>query len=233
MKKLTIIFDADDTLWKNQEIFNKFEEQWSSMIRNSGADYDLARERLLEHDEKCYKENKFGNIYYLSSMQKTFQEFCPDNAKKLSEEIKDIHDSLFLKPPELFEGVKETLSKLSETANIYILTKGHYETQKRKIEQSGVEEFINGFIVVNSKSIDTYQRLMKQYSLNSENTVMVGNSPKSDINPAVRLGWFAVYFMRPQIWILEKEELIKNDRVFEVKEFSEILDAINNINGNK
>jgi len=232
MKKLTIIFDADDTLWKNQEIFNEFEEHWSSLIRDSGVDYESARSRLLEHDEKCYKENKFGNIYYLSSMQKTFQEFCPDNAKVLSEEIKDIHDNLFLKPPELFEGVKDALSKLSKTANIYILTKGHYETQKRKIEQSGVENYINGFIVVNSKSIDTYQRLMKQYSLKPRNTVMVGNSPKSDINPAVRLGWYAIYFMRPQIWILEKEDIIKNDRVFEVKKFSEILEAIKEISGN-
>jgi len=228
---MTIIFDADDTLWKNQEIFNEFEKHWEKLIKNTDADYESARNRLLEHDKKCYRENKFGNIYYLSSMQKTFEEFCPDSAKELSKEIKEIHDRLFLKKPELFDDVENTLKILSKDFNMYILTKGHYETQKRKIEQSGIEKYFNGFIIVSSKSIYTYKKLMNQYGLEPNTTIMVGNSPKSDINPAIALGWYAIYFMRPQIWILEKEDLVKSDRLFEVKRFSEIHDIIKKIEG--
>jgi len=228
MERFVFIFDADDTLWENQELFEEFEKEWENILLKYDIDLKKASEYLKELDLECFKLGKFGNIYFLESMEKTLKKFLsPDILNKELVKIRMIHDDIFLKPPRVHEGIEKVLSFLKKHNQImYILTKGHYSTQKRKIEESGLEDYFNGFIVVNNKNIETYKRIENQYGFSPNTTVMIGNSPKSDINPPLKLGWFAIFFERTLLWDFETEELLNSKRLYRVKSAFELLNII-------
>ncbi|MDD5092685.1 MAG: HAD family hydrolase, partial [Candidatus Wallbacteria bacterium] len=145
MKKLTFIFDADDTLWENQALFNEFSQRWCAIAAGYGLCLDQAMSMLKRYDEQCYKQHRFGNIYYLGSMIRVFQELLTSGeAKKAEFEIRVVHDEIFLSPPVVYPGTSEALEELSDCADLFILTKGDPATQRRKIEQSGLEKWFNG-----------------------------------------------------------------------------------------
>ncbi|HLJ80744.1 MAG TPA: HAD hydrolase-like protein, partial [Ktedonobacterales bacterium] len=108
---------------------------------------------------------------------------------------------------QLLDGVLETLTYLAPRHELMLLTKGDTEEQKLKIEQSGIEAFFKQVVIVPEKDPVTYQRLASKLGLDRPHTWMVGNSPRSDINPALAAGLNAVYIPHPHTWRLEHEEV--------------------------
>jgi putative hydrolase of the HAD superfamily len=89
-----------------------------------------------------------------------------------------------------------------------LLTKGHEEEQRLKIERSGLEALFTATAVVHEKAEETYQAIVHEKQLDPTSTWMIGNSPRSDINPALQAGLNAVFIPHEHTWRLEKEEVI-------------------------
>jgi putative hydrolase of the HAD superfamily len=110
-------------------------------------------------------------------------------------------------PVEILRGVPETLAYLTERHHLILMTKGNLTEQAGKVERSGLKEYFAAVEIVAEKDEATYRSLVSKYELPADDTWMVGNSPRSDINPALAAGLHAVFVPHGNTWILEHEEL--------------------------
>jgi len=114
-------------------------------------------------------------------------------------------------PVEILLGVPETLQYLSERHHLMLLTKGAITEQSGKVERSGLKDYFFAVEIVAEKDVATYRNIATKYELPGDSTWMVGNSPKSDINPALAAGLNAVFVPHGNTWILEHEEVTQAD----------------------
>ena len=105
---------------------------------------------------------------------------------------------------EIIPGVAETLQYLAPKHHLIMMTKGNITEQSGKIERSGLKEYFAAIEIVAEKDVPTYRSIISKYELNRESSWMVGNSPKSDINPAIGAGLNAVFVPHDNTWILEQ-----------------------------
>jgi len=126
---------------------------------------------------------------------------------------------------EVIEGVEETLAELSSRHDLTIFTKGHPEEQKLKVDRSGLGRYFAHTAIVKEKDTGAYLRILAERNMARQDTWMIGNSPKSDINPALQAGLGAVLVPHPHTWVLEHQELRTPEgaRFHEVERFSELL----------
>ncbi len=105
------------------------------------------------------------------------------------------------------DGVRETLDYLSPRHDLLLLTKGDVEEQKLKVERSGIEHYFQQVVIVPEKDVATYHRLVEELQVDPRETWMIGNSPRSDINPALAAGLNAVFIPHPHTWHFEHEDV--------------------------
>ena len=110
-------------------------------------------------------------------------------------------------PMEVIAGVAETLEYLAGRHDLTLFTKGHEDEQKLKIDRSGLGGFFRHTAIVKEKDAAAYRRLVAERGMDAAVTWMIGNSPKSDVNPALEAGLNAVFVPHEHTWILEKQEL--------------------------
>jgi putative hydrolase of the HAD superfamily len=126
---------------------------------------------------------------------------------------------------ELLPGVEETLAELAKRHDLVAFTKGHHEEQRLKIDRSGVGHYFRHQAIVSEKDEAAYRELIAQLGFPPESTWMVGNSPKSDINPALAIGLGAVFIPHEMTWSLEHAEVNHSgERYLALERFSELVD---------
>jgi putative hydrolase of the HAD superfamily len=128
-------------------------------------------------------------------------------------------------PIEFIAEVPETLAYLSRRHRLILVTKGALAEQSGKVERSGVRRHFTAVEIVPEKNAAVYSSLADKYELKHDSTWMVGNSPKSDINPALIAGLHAVFVPHGDTWILEHEELNAappNQKLLIVGKFAEL-----------
>jgi putative hydrolase of the HAD superfamily len=126
-------------------------------------------------------------------------------------------------PMELIDGVNETLEYLCTRHDLVLFTKGHAEEQKLKIDRAGVSVFFGHTAIVKEKDAEAYATLVKERGFDVERTWMIGNSPKSDINPALKAGLNAVFVPHEKTWHLEKADLMPGStRLITVEKFADL-----------
>jgi putative hydrolase of the HAD superfamily len=124
---------------------------------------------------------------------------------------------------DIIDGVPETLTQLRRRHDLLLLTKGDQEEQVRKIERSGLAELFRRTLVTPEKTEATYRGVVADERLDARTTWMIGNSPKSDILPAVAAGLRAVFIAHPHTWRLEVVALPENDaRILRVATFRDL-----------
>ena len=112
-------------------------------------------------------------------------------------------------PVEILPNVPQTLQYLSGRHRLILMTKGAIAEQSGKVERSGLKEHFSAVEIVAEKNAATYREVVSKYALPADSTWMIGNSPKSDINPALAAGLNAVFVPHGDTWILEHEEVVK------------------------
>jgi putative hydrolase of the HAD superfamily len=224
-----LILDADDTLWENNIYFERAFDDFVSFLNH---EHLTSTEILLMLDELEIANRAthgYGARAFARSLRDTFQRITgvEDNHPDL-----DIAEHLGLRiledPFDLMDGVSATLEALHGHHTLYILTKGHEVEQRPKIERSGLESRFEAVIVTPEKTPDTYLETVAALDIDPAQTWMIGNSPRSDINPALAAGLNAIYIPHPRTWHLEVEELASpptSDRVLlHLERFSNLLD---------
>jgi putative hydrolase of the HAD superfamily len=141
-------------------------------------------------------------------------------------ELGKIGDRLLNRHCELLPGVEPTLADLAKRHRLLLFSKGQPREQMRKLERSGLRPLFSRVGIPVEKDAIAYRLLMAQAELEPSRTVMIGNSPRSDINPALKAGLRAVYIPHPHTWELEHEELeLSDDRLMTLPSFPHLLEV--------
>jgi len=204
MDRINVVgLDADDTLWHNEHYYRLTEERFTALLADH-ADADHISSRLLEAERRNLDLYGFGIKGFTLSMIETAIEVTGGEAPgHVIRQILDAGRELLTHPVDTLPGVAETLDRLAESYRLVLITKGDLFDQERKLAQSGLGELFAGVEIVSDKTAAIYRRVFDQHGAGAETAVMVGNSVKSDILPAIEAGAFAVHVPHEQTWALE------------------------------
>jgi len=204
----TLLIDADDTLWENNIYFEKAIASFISFLNHHEYTPDQVREFLYDVERKNILSHGYGLISFSHSLVDTFEHLSVEPlTPALRETIRGFAHAIADHPMEILPGVPETLQYLSNRHHLIIVTKGALAEQSGKIERSGLKEYFAACEIVAEKTADTYRTVVAKYELSTDSTWMVGNSPKSDINPALEAGINAVFVPHDNTWLLEHDEV--------------------------
>jgi putative hydrolase of the HAD superfamily len=204
----TLLIDADDTLWENNVYFERAIANFISFLNHHEYSRAQVREVLNQVERESVLRHGYGLISFAHSLVATFERRSVEPlTPALRETIHGFAYTIAEHPVEIIAGVPETLDYLSGRHHLIMLTKGNFAEQTGKVERSGLKEYFSAVEVVTEKHPDTYRELVAKYALARDQTWMVGNSPRSDVNPALAAGLNAVFVPHDQTWVLEHEEL--------------------------
>ncbi|MGW3010449.1 HAD family hydrolase [Streptomyces sp. NPDC001219] len=220
-----LIFDADDTLWENNVIFERVIDEFLEWMGGPGHDRAGARAVLDGIEAANARTLGYGSKVFLHSLGECVERLRGRAATaEESARIAGWAAAFAGDRVELMPGVAETLAELARRHELLLLTKGDAEEQQRKVTASGLTGHFRGVHIVAEKDIATYEELVRAYDLVPAATWMIGNSPKSDILPARSAGLNAVFIPHDHTWVLEHEELDPDDaKVLRLPAFGDLL----------
>ena len=198
-----IAFDADDTLWHNEPIFQAIEAQFAEMLA-SYHPAEWVRERLFATEMKNLGHFGYGIKGFILSMIETALDLT--ESRITGAEVRRIVDwghEMLHHPVELLDGVRETIEALSAGYRLMLLTKGDLFDQESKLARSGIGEHFRAVEIVSTKTAATYRTIMQRHAVAPQQFVMVGNSLRSDVLPALEAGALAVHIPYFTTWAHE------------------------------
>jgi putative hydrolase of the HAD superfamily len=204
----TLLVDADDTLWENNIYFERAIANFISFLNHHEYTPEEVREVLNQVERESIVTHGYGLHSFAHSLVETFERLAVEPiTPALHETINGFAHTIAGHPVELLLGVSETLRYLSERHHLILMTKGAVPEQTGKVERSGLKEYFSAIEIVPEKNVPSYRSVISKYELVPDNTWMIGNSPKSDINPALAAGINAVFVPHGATWVLEHEEV--------------------------
>ena len=220
-----MIFDADDTLWENNVIFERVIEDYLDWVAHPTMDRAQVRAVLDEIELANTVAHGYGSRVFLRTLGDCFTRLSERPASPAEEaQIRELATALVEHRVELLPDVAETLDELGSRHSLFLLTKGDHDEQQRKIGASDVSHHFVDIDIVAEKSVDTYHSMISRHDLDPARTWMIGNSPKSDILPARRAGLNAVFIPNENTWVLEHDMLDPDDTgVLHLRQFGELL----------
>jgi putative hydrolase of the HAD superfamily len=207
----TIGFDADDTLWHNERFFRFTQDRFAELLAGH-ADKTHLLTRLLEAERRNIGHYGFGIKGFTLSMIETAIEVTDANIPaNVIGEILSAGREMLSHPVETLPHARETLEALAGDYRIILITKGDLFDQERKLAQSGLGELFDAVEIVSAKTAETYTRIFAQYGDGAGRSMMVGNSLRSDILPAIEAGSWGVYVPHDLTWAVEHAEPPESD----------------------
>ena len=224
MNRQFLIVDADDTLWENNIYFERAFEEFVDFLDHSSMAPGEVRNVLDAIETVNAKIHGYGSLNFARNLRQTYEKLCERHIHDLDiERVMSFAERILECPMEVIEGVEETLDYLAPRHELTLFTKGHPEEQRMKVDRSGLSRFFNHTAIVREKDAMAYLKLVHERSMDPSLTWMIGNSPKSDINPALEAGLNAVFIPHAHTWVLEKEEIRPVDgRLMVLQRFAEL-----------
>ena len=221
-----IFFDADDTLWENEQFFRDAEAKFIELL----ADYtspEGVQQMLWQKQEENIPLFGYGSKTYMLGMADAAMDLCggelPD---KIYYGIKKIITELAFHEFELIDGVIETLEALHGRYTLIVATKGDLTEQLSKYRRSGLAKYFHHCEVMENKDEQNYMELVAKHNIEPSQLLMIGNSVKSDIAPVVNIGGTAIHTPHEVVWVHEMMDMPESDRIIEVTNIKEILNYL-------
>jgi putative hydrolase of the HAD superfamily len=204
MASLTAIgFDADDTLWQNEQFFRLTEQRFAQLLGDY-ADHEHLKARLLEAEKRNLASYGFGIKGFTLSMIETAIEVTEGKVPStVIARILEAGREMLVHPVETLPEARETLERLAAEYRLILITKGDLFDQERKLAASGLGDLFDAVEIVSDKSRSTYERVFARHAHGAEKSMMVGNSLKSDVVPAIEAGAWGVYIPHELTWVVE------------------------------
>ena len=223
----TLLFDADDTLWENNIYFERAIASFISYLDHRHHTPEEVRERLNFVEHATIAAHGYGLKSFHRSLVTCFEQLAdaPVTEEK-HRRIVSFVESIAEQEIELLPGVAETLQVLATRCRLLLVTKGDPEEQRDKLARSGLDAHFAAVEVVPEKHEACYRQLAQQHHLAAGAAWMIGNSPKSDINPALAAGLNAVFIPHGFTWVLEHEPIAlppPGTTMLELASFAELL----------
>ncbi len=226
MSRQTLLIDADDTLWENNVYFERAIAKFISYLNHHEFSPNQVREVLNDVERECIVTHGYGLHSFAHALVRTYERLTPQPVTPESHaQIMSFTHAITDHAIEFLPDVPATLEYLSKRHHLIMVTKGAHKEQSGKIERSGIRHHFAEAEIVAEKNPAAYTAVMEKHGLHRESTWMIGNSPKSDINPALAAGLHAVFIPHGDTWILEHEELNPappNQKLLIVGSFAEL-----------
>jgi putative hydrolase of the HAD superfamily len=221
---MNLVFDADDTLWENNIYFERAFDDFCGFLDHSKLTPVEVRDVLNEIELVNAKVHGYGSKNFGRNLQQAYRHLAEREIRGADlEHVMSLAERILEQPLEVIDGVSETLEELARRHELTLFTKGHPEEQRMKVDRSGLGGFFAHTAIVKEKDAAAYRRLVEERGFAPAETWMIGNSPKSDINPALEAGLNAVLVPHPHTWVLEHQDLREGgDRLRIVAGFSEL-----------
>ncbi len=208
MPRYHLIFDADDTLWENNIYFEAAFDEFCAYLNHSSMPSTEVRAVLDEIERINGQIHGYGSRNFGRNLAQCYERLAEREISRADlEAVTAFAHAILAQPMQLLEGVAETVAELSSRHELTIFTKGDPEEQRLKIEQSGLIGHFVHAAIVKEKHESAYRELAEERGFDISRTWMIGNSPKSDINPALAAGLHAVFVPHPRTWSLENESV--------------------------
>ena len=247
-----LIFDADDTLWENNIYFEAAIEEFLSLIAelltpaNTAASSRQAALDLLNDIERAsIPQFGYGSRHFVGSLRETFRRVFEGDPARLSasappddrqaqaaailQSIGEIGERLFSHPIEVSPQVLSTLDVLRSRHRLMLFTKGDIEEQSQKLDRSGLKEHFDQIEIVREKDTDAYHSLVLRHSLDRHSTFMIGNSPRSDVLPALEAGLWAVFVPHPHTWQHEHDDVRPHPRLLVAESLGDVPSLVDRV----
>ena len=216
--------DADDTLWENNIFFERVFAEFVQLLGHSSLNARQVRDALDDIEHVNSKVYGYGAANFVRNLTECFHKLSDREVRDSDLScIAAYTERLANHPIEMIEGVADTLAYLADRHHLTLCTKGNPEEQRAKFERSGLERHFHHVRVVREKDVDCYRTLVAERGRAHVECWMIGNSPKSDIHPALEAGINAVYIPHPHTWHLEHMEVPeRHDRLLVLESFAEL-----------
>ena len=220
-----LIIDADDTLWENNIYFERAFDDFCDFLAHSSMAPAEVRAVLDEIETVNNKIHGYGTANFARNLAECFHKLTE---RALGAEdiprVMGFAEQIVHHPIEIIAGVEETLEYLALRHDLTLFTKGNPEEQKLKLDRSGLAIYFGHTAIVKEKNADSYRALIGERKLDPERAWMIGNSPKSDINPALEVGIKAVFVPHAHTWKLEHEDVRQSERLLQIDRFADLKD---------
>ena len=221
-----IFFDADDTLWENEQFFRDAEVQFAELLKDYTSPEGV-QEMLWRKQEDNIPLFGYGSKTYMIGMTDAAVELCgghlPD---KIYYGVKKIITDLAFHEFEIIDGVEDTLKALQGHYTLIVATKGDLTEQLNKYRLSGLDKYFHHCEVMENKAERNYLELAAKLDLAPEQILMVGNSVKSDIAPVVNIGGTAIHTPHDVVWVHEMMDMPESDRIIEVQSIQDVISLL-------
>jgi putative hydrolase of the HAD superfamily len=220
-------FDADDTLWQNEQYYKLTEHHFRSLLSDY-AEGEHVSERLLEAEKRNLAHYGFGIKGFTLSMIETAVEITEGRApSSVISEILAIGRDLLSHPVECLPHARDALEALRGHYFLVLITKGDLFDQERKLAQSGLGDYFDAVEIVSDKTATTYRRIFGKHGEGPERGMMIGNSLKSDVVPAIAAGAWGVFVPHELTWVLEHvEKPAEAPRFREIPDLGHVRDLV-------
>ena len=202
----TIGFDADDTLWQNEQFFQLTQQRFAELL----ADYtesDHLMDRLLQAERRNLGHYGFGIKGFMLSMIETAIEVTDQNVpSSVIAQLIAVGQDMLQHPIELLPHAEETVTDLARSHRVLLITKGDLLDQERKLAQSGLGDLFHGVEIVSAKTRPVSDRIFEGHGDGSDRAMMVGNSIRSDVRPVIEAGGWGVHIPHDLTWVVEHDE---------------------------
>jgi putative hydrolase of the HAD superfamily len=204
----TLLIDADDTLWENNVYFERAIAAFISYLNHREHSPAEVRKALNAVERETILSHGYGLSSFTRSLVSCFERL---SSAPITEEkrqcIEGFARSIAEQEIELLPGVAETLAELSARHRLILMTKGNHAEQADKLSRSGLASYFSAVEIPVEKDPAAYREVLERRRLPPQTCWMIGNSPKSDINPALAAGLHAVFLFHKDTWVLEHEIL--------------------------
>jgi putative hydrolase of the HAD superfamily len=221
----TLLFDADDTLWENNIYFERAIAAFITDLDHKVHTPQEIRTHLNACEHATIAQYGYGLQSFRRSLIDCFEQLTQTPATPdRHDRIVAFTEAIASQEMELLPDVAETLQALAPHHRLVLVTKGNTEEQTDKLERSGLRPLFSAVEVLAEKNEAAYRDLIERHSCEPRSTWMIGNSPKSDINPALAASLNAIFIPHPDTWVLEHERVDEPASLSQLIEIAHIRD---------
>lgn len=221
---MTLLIDADDTLWENITVFYAINEKYAQWVAPNLDPAQIGLE--LDQIQKSfvgiygYGRETFEHSLVVGVRRFADREPSDDDRAHITELVRPLQWEQLVP----YDGVEETLAELGKSNRLILVTKGNDREQRSKIERTGLGRYFEALEILVEKTPEEYARIVAEHNVDPSDSWMIGNSPRSDILPALEVGLGAVHIPHDQTWSLEVADMPDHPRLLQRERFRDLLE---------